>query len=331
MRDGDPSLADRARFVDWLRASPENVAEYLELAELWEDLGSVGRDADVPQMLAEARNADNIVDLGPPLHPPSRVTPRSGKAGAWLAAAACALIVATSVLILLLQPQDEPITTTVGELRSITLADGSIIVLNTRTSIRYGLDGSARRVELIDGEALFDVGRDESRPFIVTAGATEVRVLGTSFNVYKKSDVEATVTVLEGRVAVRAPGLTGALAVAATDGSRAGEPAEVELTEGQQIHIQPNEPVVPVKQVPADRAAEWTARRITFENTALRDVVAQFNRYSASQLRVDDPELAALKLNGVFEPHSQEDLLEYLRQAEAVRVHGAGNERVISR
>lgn len=323
------SRTGHASSIGW--ASPQNVAEYLELAELWEDLGSVGRDANVPQMLAEARNADNIVDLGPPLHPPSRVTQRSGKAGAWLAAAACALIVATSVLILLLQPQDEPITTTVGELRSITLADGSIIVLNTRTSIRYGLDGSARRVELIDGEALFDVGRDESRPFIVTAGATEVRVLGTSFNVYKKSDVEATVTVLEGRVAVRAPGLTGALAVAATEGSRAGEPAEVELTEGQQIHIQPNEPVVPVKQVPADRAAEWTARRITFENTALRDVVAQFNRYSASQLRVDDPELAALKLNGVFEPHSQEDLLEYLRQAEAVRVHRAGNERVISR
>ena len=146
----------------------------------------------------------------------------------------------------LLQPSDEPISTAVGEQRSITLADGSLIKLNTRTTIRHRFDESTRRVELIEGEALFDVARDEQRPFIVTAGATEVRVLGTSFNVYKQSDLEATVSVLEGRVTVRATGLI----TADQAGSAAGDmlqpsPGEVELTDGQQIHIRPKEKVTP--------------------------------------------------------------------------------------
>ena len=76
---------------------------------------------------------------------------------------------------------------------------------------------------------------------------------------------------------------------------------------------------------------EWTTRRITFENTALSDVVAEFNRYNTSQLRVDDPDLALLELNGVFKPHSQDDLLEYLQKAEDVRIHRVGDQRVISR
>ncbi len=327
LRDGELSRADGQRFVDWLQASPENVAEYLAMADLWQELAAIGSDADVQAILAHA--GDNIVSLASPVQAAPPAIRPFGEIQGWLAAAACALILTVGGLILL-QQRDEPVSTAVGEQRSITLTDGSVITLNTRTTIRHAFDESTRRLELIDGEALFDVSHDEQRPFIVTAGSTEVRVLGTSFNIYKKSNLEATITVLEGRVSVRAPGL-GEQAAAVSGEAPSGEQAEVELTDGQQIHIQPKEPAVPVKQVPPDRATEWTTRRITFENTALRDVVAQFNRYNIRQLRVDDPELAMLQLNGVFEPHSQEDLLEYLRQAEGVQVHGKGNDRVITR
>ena len=327
LRDGELSRTEGKRFVDWLQASPENVAEYLAMADLWQELAAIGSDADVQAILAQA--GDNIVPLASPVQAAPPATRPFGKIQGWLAATACVLILTVGGLILL-QQRDEPVSTAVGEQRSITLTDGSVITLNTRTTIRHAFDESTRRLELIDGEALFDVSHDEQRPFIVTAGSTEVRVLGTSFNIYKKSNLEATITVLEGRVSVRAPGL-GEQAAAVSGEASAGEQAEVELTDGQQIHIQPKEPAVPVKQVPPDRATEWTTRRITFENTALRDVVAQFNRYNIRKLRVDDPELAMLQLNGVFEPHSQEDLLEYLRQAEGVQVHGKGNDRVITR
>lgn len=329
--EGELSLADRKRFADWLQASPENVAEYLELADLWQDLGTFDSGADIQKILAQASDADNIVAMAPSVHTASPITQRSVKMHGWLAAAACTLIVAVGAVILM-QPQDDPISTTVGEQRSISLADGSIITLNTRTTIRHVFDESARRVELVDGEALFDVARDETWPFIVSVGESEVRVLGTSFNIYKKSDLEATVTVLEGRVAVRAPGLIkGEQAAVAIGDEQSSGPAEVELTDGQQIHIKPKEPVAPVKKVPLERATEWTTRRITFENTALVDVLAEFNRYNTTRLRVEDPVLAMLQLNGVFAPHSQDDLLEYLRKTEGIRVQRIGDERMISR
>ena len=329
LREGELSRADRERFVDWLQAAPKNVSEYLELADFWRDLGAVGGDTEVEAILAEVETHDNIVPLSGSI---STALPSKARTHRpWLAAAACALVVLAGALALL-QPSDVLISTAVGEQRSITLADGSLIKLNTRTTIRHRFDESTRRVELIEGEALFDVARDEQQPFIVTAGATEVRVLGTSFNVYKQSDLEATVSVLEGRVTVRATGLI----TADQAGSAAGDmlqpsPSEVELTDGQQIHIRPKEKVTPVKEVPPEKVVEWTTRRITFENTALSDVVAEFNRYNTSQLRVDDPDLALLELNGVFKPHSQDDLLEYLQEAEDVRIHRVGDQRVISR
>ena len=328
LREGERARADRERFVDWLQAAPENVAEYLELADFWQDLGAVGRDAEVEAILAEAETHDNIVPLSGSISTalPSKVRTHR----AWLAAAACTLVVLAGALALL-QPSDEPISTAVGEQRSITLADGSLITLNTWTSIRHRFDESTRRVELIKGEALFDVARDEQRPFIVTAGATEVRVLGTSFNIYKKSDLEATVTVLEGRVVVRATGLISAGQAGSAVDTLQTAAGEFELTDGQQIHIWPKEKVAPVKEVPPEKVVEWTTRRITFENTALSDVVAEFNRYNTNQLRVDDPDLALLELNGVFKPHSQDDLLEYLQKAEGIRIRRVGDLRVISR
>ncbi|MCY4040499.1 MAG: FecR family protein [Gammaproteobacteria bacterium] len=331
MRSGDSSRSEREQFVDWLQASPENVAEYLELADLWGKLGSIRTDADIEQLIAEAHESSNVVEFAPESRAPPPVNKRPWKLYGAVAAVASMFVVAIGAL-MSWPEQSGLITTAVGELRSMSLADGSIITLNTRTSLRYAFDDSLRQVELIDGEALFDVAHDLSRPFIVSAGEHEIRALGTSFNVYKKSDIEATVTVLEGRVVVRASALIVDERVAsASDHGQPGEPALVELTSGEQIHIQPKELRLPVTPVSPDRAAEWTTRRITFENSALRDVVAQFNRYSVSQLLVDDPELADMRLNGVFEPHSQEDLLAYLRQVEGVNVRGVGNDWVISR
>jgi len=331
MRSGDSSRAEREQFVDWLQASPENVAEYLELADLWGELGAMGKDADVGELIAQAGEPNNIVEFAPEVHEPPLVNQRPRKLYGAVASVACALVVAIGTLILWSQESDL-IATAVGELRSISLSDGSIITLNTRTSLRYEFNDSLRQVELIDGEALFDVAHDLSRPFIVSAGENEIRALGTSFNVYKKSDMEATVTVLEGRVVVRASAMVvDEQIIGASDNDEPSDHPQVELTGGERIHIQPRELLLPVTPVSPDRAAEWTTRRITFENSPLRDVVAQFNRYSVSQLLVDDPELADMRLNGVFEPHSQEDLLAYLRQAEGVNVRGVGNNWVISR
>src|SRR5262249_39834649 len=70
-----------------------------------------------------------------------------------------------------------------GQNRTVTFQEGSVAYLNTRTELRWIGDANDRRVELIEGEALFDVVHDEAHPFRVTMDNSEIRVLGTRFNV----------------------------------------------------------------------------------------------------------------------------------------------------
>ncbi|PRD46322.1 FecR family protein [Sphingobacterium haloxyli] len=97
-------------------------------------------------------------------------------------------------------------TTGIGERKVINLPDGSEVTLNARTTLRvdenaYGR--SAREVELLTGEAFFDVAKDSSRAFIVQAGRLQTTVLGTSFNIQTYAEMEEQViSVYTGRVQV---------------------------------------------------------------------------------------------------------------------------------
>src|SRR5262249_33751548 len=92
-------------------------------------------------------------------------------------------------------------TTGIGEQHRITLADGSIVELNAQSKIRVRYKDRRRDVELLDGQALFQVAHDTTRPFIVHTDSTNIRAVGTQFDVYRKS-TGTVVTVLEGTVAV---------------------------------------------------------------------------------------------------------------------------------
>lgn len=93
-------------------------------------------------------------------------------------------------------------TTDIGEQRSLALADGSTVELNSRSRIKVQYTEHERRIDLLEGQALFHVAKNKLRPFIVHTGDTRVRAVGTAFDVYKTGS-GAVVTVVEGRVAVR--------------------------------------------------------------------------------------------------------------------------------
>ncbi len=76
--------------------------------------------------------------------------------------------------------------TGIGEQRSIVLADGSTVDLNSRSKIRIRFSSERRGVELIEGQALFKVAKDHARPFVVDSDGTRVRAVGTQFDVYRK-------------------------------------------------------------------------------------------------------------------------------------------------
>ena len=329
LRDEECTSRDREQFVDWLRASPENVAEYLKLSSVWQDLGESIPDMDLDSIIAEITD-NNVVPLSRlEEESQSAILPQRSWNSSWQAIAASVAFFAAALLLIQEQP-DDTIRTAVGEQRSVVLADGSLLTLNTRTAVRFDMDETSRHVDLVEGEVLFEIAQDTTRPFTVSVGATTVRVVGTSFNIYKISESKATITVLEGLVAVKPESIQPEL-IAQTAGELVAETGEVQVKVGEQVHIGEEKRVHHEKSVQVEKAVEWTSRRLTFENALLKDVIAEFNRYNTRKLQVDDRELALLRLNGVFQPHSHEALLEYLEKTENVRVRDIGDRRVISR
>lgn len=127
------------------------------------------------------------------------------KQRSWIGiAASILLLVATGAAFLLIQNDaEEPliVSNTSDTGKRIVLEDGSTVILNQGSKIRYYSDFDGIRYAVLDGEAFFEVARDEKKPFIVRSGVTKTRVLGTSFNV-SGSDAEVSVTVATGLVEV---------------------------------------------------------------------------------------------------------------------------------
>src|SRR5262249_18496228 len=103
----------------------------------------------------------------------------------------------------------ETFVTHTGETRTVNLQEGSVVYMNTRTEMRWSGTDDDRRVDFTEGEALFEIVHDAQHPFHVLLDNSEIRVLGTRFNVYRKPDGSTLVTVLDGRVEVSGRGGNG--------------------------------------------------------------------------------------------------------------------------
>src|SRR5207249_1896122 len=130
-------------------------------------------------------------------------------------------------------------STGVGEQRSIELADGSTVSMNSKSRIRLRYSQAERSVDLLEGQALFHVAKDHARPFIVKADDTRVRAVGTQFDVYERRS-GTVVTVLEGEVAVLAP----AIAQAPRPGEGSTVPNDtpasaISVSAGEQLTVTP--------------------------------------------------------------------------------------------
>jgi transmembrane sensor len=175
-----------------------------------------------------------------------------------------------------------------GETKVIALKDGSVVTLNTASEIQVNYSDALRSVELISGEALFDVAKNRARPFVVTAGDTSVRVVGTSFTVRHLDATPVQVLVREGIVDVF-KSATGTAPVRITANDMAVAPAD-----GDAIAAS----TVPAAQV--HRQLAWQSGQLAFEGETLSQAVQEFSRYSDTRIVIDDPVLAKEEIAGLF-------------------------------
>lgn len=226
---------------------------------------------------------------------------------------AAALLVTAAALLVWQDPawRTEQVATPADRRTTVELADGSRVELDTGTRLSVSRHLRSRRVVLEQGRALFDVQPSSWRPFTVDAGATQVRVLGTAFDVRRQTD-EVTVTVLRGRVAV-----TGADGLAAT------------LAADDQVRAHAGQ-LDDTARVNSAHATAWRQGQLVFQRTPLPEVLDEIARYSGKPVRLGDAALGRMEVSGVYRTANAEALLALLPSFLPVRVEtGPGGERVV--
>jgi transmembrane sensor len=367
-RVGDVDTAARERFDLWLRQSPEHIRAYMEIANTYVVLPTLNPDlkVDVRELIAYARSEGNVVQFEGTTRPQKLLmrpvidggtTPEKqvlndhllfrarGLRVAALSASVAIACALTGWLAWAAVQWHFTYATYIGERRSITLEDGSTIDLNARSKVRVRFSPGERDVELLEGQALFAVAHDASRPFIVSAGATRVRAVGTRFDVYRKKS-GTTVTVIEGKVAVFGPSHPLAVPNPPPDAEAGGSArgaqnpvlgtapiahpssstkaaltaaGEIFVSAGEQVTVSEREfPEPKVTNIAAMTA--WTEHRLIFDAAPLGDVADEFNRYNRRQLVIEDRTLTDFHVSGVYSSTDPASLIRFLRQQPGIDV-----------
>jgi transmembrane sensor len=242
-------------------------------------------------------------------------------------------------------PRGDRYSTPIGGIASVPLADGSHLTLNTATQVRVELTPHKRDIRLEDGEAFFQVAKDPTRPFVVEVGNKRVIAVGTEFSVRRTGD-DMRVVVTEGRVRVESgsadraarsshlaivrgrPGVAGA----STEMAQARRPGEVFLTPGSVASA--GDDGVVVEQKPLSEAEDdltWRHGYLTFHDASLADAVAEFNRYNAHKIAIQDPAVAAIRISGSFRVLNYEAFVRVLGDGFAIHARSTGETTTLTR
>jgi transmembrane sensor len=202
-------------------------------------------------------------------------------------------------------------STKTGEQASFNLPDGSLVHLNTNSLLTISFNGEYRQLNLIKGEALFDVAKDKSRPFSVTSGQQSFTALGTIFNVQKSDNHHLELIVTEGRVLIADSNESlPELAKKIANTSKHNQKNSI-IVAGEKTTIinkvqSPKSIVSP--QVLLQELA-WQKGILIFDGESLKTALDEISRYTDVTFTIEDPSIAEKKVAGYFKAGDVETLL----------------------
>ncbi len=303
LQEQDVSAEDHRRFEAWLEEHSLHRDEFQLLQGLWTAADLVPRAR--LQALCET--------------PPARAKRRP-----MVRYAVAASVLAVALGLGLFSGLNHPaaytaeFTTALGERRQVALPDGSLIDLNSRSRVQVHYEKDRRGIELKQGEAMFSVEHDSSRPFVVAAGAGKVTVTGTRFDV-RRDDAETRVVVEAGTVKAQ--------------GREAGDGEFVSLTAGLGTRIDAQGKVAAAYAVNPQELTAWRSGKLVFNNASLAEVAHEVSRYRDKPLRVANSAVGNLRLTSVFKSADTEALLKALPSIlpVALRTLDDGSQEIIAR
>jgi transmembrane sensor len=295
LQSTEVSLEETLAWQAWIQANPANAAAFVRLEEISLALRDLPAPAAVPMALLERDRYDASVPIG---DWKPRVAHGERRRAPWpwgrLGVAASFSLFALVFAFWKTPAETKAIETEIGENRSVTLADGSIISLGGDTHIEVALSKKVRAIELIKGEALFKVAKDSARPFRVRAGDATIIAVGTEFNVERDSD-RAVVSVTEGQVEVKPD--VGLLPVLLNEFKP--KLRSVHVDAGQQTTAGSAGVEEPTKM--EDPATGWQIGHLAFHLQPLRYVLEDVNRYAHKPIVLQTESMGSLVITGTVE------------------------------
>jgi ferric-dicitrate binding protein FerR (iron transport regulator) len=270
--EGSTSLEEEMHIRQWMKASPENKELFLRERSFF----------DASTLLAETARAERKVRLHPFY---SRMIREGGKAAViaalvWLGIYAYNHRSAGKETL-----ATQTVSVPAGQRVNLLLPDGTEVWLNARTTLKYPVSFREReRVMELDGEAYFNVAKDDKKPFIVHTDKGSVRALGTAFNVEAyASGQEFVTTLMSGSVEVIPKNNPGRSLVLAPDRKAVwtGDTLRVELIDDYAVY-------------------RWVEGLICFRNESIPAIMKELEKYYGVRILVKNQHFLPYSYTGKF-------------------------------
>jgi transmembrane sensor len=284
LRADDVSVDEKAQFLKWCQEDGDHAKSYDKIRLLWERLDAPSKHVSVK--LAAERLAVTSKFL-PARQPYFRLLTT-------LPALVLAVLLAYRLPVHYQNSQSDYFTAP-GKQMTVALQDGSRLTLNTDSALAVDFSDRQRHIELIRGEAFFQVSPDKNRPFTVSNGSASAQAVGTAFSV-KKAGSDMQVTVSEGTVKVTSDNSDATALIHINE--------RVEYLGGF---------VGPV--MPADilETFAWQRGQLIFKRQPLAKVVEEVNRYRSGRIMIINPRLKERIVSGVFDTSDTDGVISAIK------------------
>jgi transmembrane sensor len=287
LHSGQASELDFAQAEQWRQRSDSHRKAFAEAEQLWREMGEVLLTSE---------------------HQQNHSTPVKTPKRRWSVGLAAVLALFATFLHVT-DFSDRWLSdyyTAAGDQKTVVLADGSHVLLDTDTALTVAFDEMGRHITLQRGQALFTVAKDTSRPFEVTTGTAVVRALGTVFEVEDEHD-GTRVAVTEHAVGIK--------------GLHDKDYAPLaRIYAGQQAGYSPETGLESPIKVDLQQISAWQRGKLIFKNQPLAQVIAELDRYYPGRMIIMNRKLKELRVTGVFPTNDPNGALKLIADILPVKI-----------
>lgn len=343
MDGGELSPDSNKQFLYWLKSSPLHVNEFIQACVLFDATELVDQYKDIAAEVSWTSKAH--IKQYPNSGAVTANRARHARfASKWFySLAIVALVFLTGSVYLYLpdlfsrqeasSPLSNVYSTGLGEFRSVLLDDGTLVNLNTLTTIDVHYSDDFRDIHLLSGEALFNVAKQPDRPLRVKLKSVVAQANGSELNVKlgnNNTNTQTSVTVVSGNVAVsenwQEPGLESQF-----NSARNQQANTVQLGLGEEVVLNQQGLVQQRQRINLTQRLAWTQKKLIFNGESLQEVANEFNRYNKLFIEIADDNAASIPISGVFTTDHPETLIEFLQSSGELKVDETQRNRVVVR